>query len=125
MNRYRTYSYILRERLSQYAELEPSLAEADFAEEEAAAASVLSSTTTSLSSTTSSTSGQSIVATPLAEGCSSLVPPPVPERRPSPTNRYSYRAAIYNHSITSPSGGSSGGGGGGGVGGGGGGGDIG
>jgi len=76
LKRYRTYAYLLRSRMSQYPELvEPSLAEESclsIAEEEANGSEV--------------------------RGVS-VVPPPVPDRRSPPNNRYSYRAAIYNSSL--------------------------
>lgn len=35
----------------------------------------------------------------LEGNCGSIVPPPVPDRRSPPTNRYSYRQAIYNRNM--------------------------
>jgi hypothetical protein len=58
--------------MAQYPELEPSLVETSI--------------------------GELDERSEAAEG-GSIVPPPIPERpsvRASPTNRYSYRAAIYN-----------------------------
>lgn len=76
MKRYKTYSYILRSRLSQYPEVEVSLAENSIGElDEASGVALL-------------------------EGPSGgIVPPPIPDRRSPVTNRYSYRQAIYNRAV--------------------------
>ncbi|XP_060525644.1 PH and SEC7 domain-containing protein isoform X2 [Cylas formicarius] len=81
IKRYRTYSYMLRSRIAQYqspAIVEPvtsSLAENSIGEADEAVA------------------GNNVT---VVEG-GGIVPPPIPERRPSPiVNRYSYRQAIYS-----------------------------
>ncbi|XP_063907205.1 PH and SEC7 domain-containing protein-like isoform X5 [Zophobas morio] len=77
VKRYRTYSYILRSRMSQYTEqhtvslVENSIGEVDEA-----------------------------TGVTLMDGPSGgIVPPPIPDRPSPPTNRYSYRQAIYNRNM--------------------------
>lgn len=72
MKRYKTYAYLLRSRLA-YSEVEPSLAESSIGELD-------------------ESGGGSPIGVDLA-----LVPPPLPDR--PATNRYSYRAAIYNRNL--------------------------
>jgi hypothetical protein len=70
LKRYKTYAYLLRSKMAQYPELEPSLVETSIGEVDER-----------------------------GECESGIVPPPIPDRplpRATPTNRYSYRAAIYN-----------------------------
>ncbi|GLG96716.1 Spectrin beta chain [Gryllus bimaculatus] len=82
LKRYKTYAYLLRSRISQYPELEPSLVETCIGEVDEGGAVALME--------------------PMAGGGGGIIPPPVPDRRTSPTtNRYSYRAAIYSGSAGS------------------------
>lgn len=71
--RYKTYAYLLRSRLA-FTDVEPSLVESSIGEVDEGG-------------------GAQSLANPEA----ALVPPPVPDRLPS--NRYSYRAAIYNRNL--------------------------
>lgn len=77
LKRYKTYTYILRSHLSQYPDMDVSLAENSIGElDEASGIAILESSSTG------------------------VVPPPIPDRRSSPvTNRYSYRQAIYNRAM--------------------------
>lgn len=82
LKRYKTYAYLLRSKMAQYPELEPSLVETAIGEVDERVVGVVG---------------------PAGIECDGmgLVPPPIPERplpRANPTNRYSYRAAIYNSS---------------------------
>lgn len=71
LKRYKTYSYLLRSRLA-FTEIEPSLVESSIGEVDESSGGVLNSDV-------------------------GVVPPPVPDRPAS--NRYSYRAAIYNRNL--------------------------
>lgn len=71
LKRYKTYAYLLRSRLA-FTDVEPSLVESSIGEVDEGSGN-------------------------LANADVALVPPPVPDRLP--TNRYSYRAAIYNRNI--------------------------
>ncbi|XP_057331974.1 PH and SEC7 domain-containing protein isoform X3 [Microplitis mediator] len=72
LKRYKTYSYLLRSRLA-FTEVEPSLVESSIGEVDEGV-------------------GGALLNPELG-----VVPPPVPDR--PPTNRYSYRAAIYNRNL--------------------------
>lgn len=76
LKRYRAYAHILKSRLSQYPEIGVALTENSIGEmDEATGVTFL-------------------------EGPSGgIIPPPIPDRRSPPTNRYSYRQAIYSRSI--------------------------
>jgi hypothetical protein len=81
LKRYKTYAYLLRSKMAQYPELEPSLVETAIGEVDERVVGVV---------------GPGVECDGMG-----LVPPPIPERplpRANPTNRYSYRAAIYNSS---------------------------
>lgn len=83
LKRYKTYAYLLRSRISQYPELEPSLAETCIGEVDE------SGTVTLMEA--------AAVAGVVGGDGGGIVSPTVPDRRASPTtNRYSYRAAIYS-----------------------------
>ncbi|XP_043288954.1 PH and SEC7 domain-containing protein isoform X6 [Venturia canescens] len=72
LKRYKTYAYLLRSRLA-FTEVEPSLVESCIGEvDESGSGALLNAEV-------------------------ALVPPPVPDR--PATNRYSYRAAIYNRNL--------------------------
>ena len=71
LKRYKTYAYLLRSRLA-YTEIEPSLAESSIGEVDEGSGAFMNIDV-------------------------ALVPPPVPDR--PATNRYSYRAAIYNRNL--------------------------
>ncbi|XP_043479328.1 PH and SEC7 domain-containing protein isoform X1 [Leptopilina heterotoma] len=71
LKRYKTYAYLLRSRLV-FAEVEPPLVESSIGEVDEVSGAPLNSDV-------------------------ALVPPPVPDR--PATNRYSYRAAIYNKNL--------------------------
>ncbi|XP_063990262.1 PH and SEC7 domain-containing protein isoform X2 [Diachasmimorpha longicaudata] len=71
LKRYKTYAYLLRSRLA-FTEVEPSLVESSIGEVDESGGVLLNAEV-------------------------GLVPPPVPDR--PATNRYSYRAAIYNRNL--------------------------
>ncbi|XP_023289067.1 PH and SEC7 domain-containing protein 1 isoform X2 [Orussus abietinus] len=71
LKRYKTYAYLLRSRLA-FTEVEPSLVESSIGEVDEGSATPTNAEV-------------------------ALVPPPVPDR--PATNRYSYRAAIYNRNL--------------------------
>lgn len=71
LKRYKSYAYLLRSRLV-FAEVEPPLVESSIGEVDEVSGAPLHSDV-------------------------ALVPPPVPDR--PATNRYSYRAAIYNRNL--------------------------
>ena len=71
LKRYKTYAYLLRSRLV-FAEVEQPLVESSIGEVDEVSGAPLNSDV-------------------------ALVPPPVPDR--PATNRYSYRAAIYNRNL--------------------------
>ncbi|XP_015606332.1 PH and SEC7 domain-containing protein 2 isoform X2 [Cephus cinctus] len=71
LKRYKTYAYLLRSRLA-FTEVEPSLVESSIGEVDEGGGALLNPEV-------------------------ALVPPPVPDR--PATNRYSYRAAIYNRNL--------------------------
>ncbi|XP_058805459.1 LOW QUALITY PROTEIN: PH and SEC7 domain-containing protein [Phymastichus coffea] len=71
LKRYKTYAYLLRSRLA-YTEIEPSLVESSIGEVDEGSGAFMNVDV-------------------------ALVPPPVPDR--PATNRYSYRAAIYNRNL--------------------------
>lgn len=78
MKRYRTYVYVLKTQFPQYTDsgitvLENSIGEIE--DDEASGVSYL----------------ENVVGP--------LIPPPIPDRRSPPTNRYSYRQAIYNRDM--------------------------
>lgn len=72
LKRYKTYAYLLRSRLA-FTEVEPSLVDSCIGEVDEGGSSGLLNAEVA------------------------LVPPPVPDR--PATNRYSYRAAIYNRNL--------------------------
>lgn len=83
LKRYKTYAYLLRSRISQYPELETSLAETCIGEVDEGGTVTLR---------------EAAVAAAVVGGDGvGIISPAVPDRRASPTtNRYSYRAAIYS-----------------------------
>jgi len=86
LKRYKTYAYLLRSRISQYPELEPSLVETCIGE-------VDESGTVTLMEVAAA-------AAVVGGDGGGIVSPTVPDRRASPTtNRYSYRAAIYSGTV--------------------------
>jgi len=86
LKRYKTYAYLLRSRIPQYPELEPSLVETCIGE-------VDESGTVTLMEVAAA-------AAVVGGDGGGIVSPTVPERRAGPTtNRYSYRAAIYSGSV--------------------------
>jgi hypothetical protein len=79
LKRYKTYAYLLRSRISQYPELEASLAETCIGEVDEGGTVTLREAAV--------VGGDGV----------GIISPAVPDRRASPTtNRYSYRAAIYS-----------------------------
>ncbi|KAG8236738.1 hypothetical protein J437_LFUL016993 [Ladona fulva] len=88
---YREKDAYLHFEMAQYPELEPSLAEGSIGEGEeriGELGNVGGNLTDAMSSVGA---GSGAVGT-------ALIPPPIPDRRSPPTtNRYSYRAAIYNN----------------------------
>ncbi|XP_046393713.1 PH and SEC7 domain-containing protein-like [Ischnura elegans] len=91
LKRYKTYAYLLRSKMAQYPELEPSLVEGSIGEGDERVSELV------VGGAALSDAMSSVGAGPGAVGAA-LVPPPIPDRRSPPaTNRYSYRAAIYNN----------------------------
>lgn len=87
LKRYKTYAYLLRSRISQYPELEPSLVETCIGEVDESGTVTLMDVSAAAAAVVGGDGG-------------GIVSPTVPDRRASPTtNRYSYRAAIYSGSV--------------------------
>ncbi|XP_049821015.1 PH and SEC7 domain-containing protein-like isoform X3 [Aethina tumida] len=86
IKRYKTYSYMLRSKISQLPEFGVSLAENSIGEAEEQSLGASSVT---------------LIEGPASGG---IVPPPIPDRQTPPTNRYSYRQAIYSRNAAAEGG---------------------
>ncbi|CAH0552778.1 unnamed protein product, partial [Brassicogethes aeneus] len=88
LKRYKTYSYMLRSKISQYTELGTTcLAENSIGEVEEAMGICGFGSETSTTTTTATTANVTVI-----EGAAGgIVPPPIPDRPSPPINRYSYR----------------------------------